>query len=108
MEIKERRRKIQTLFVLILIGAVYSILIEIHLHFTNIPQIDGGIGVLLGLYACAHPAANLLDIVLFGRYSSSRNFSRKSTILFWILNSLVLLVGWVDIVMGLLRFSSLR
>ena len=108
MVLKERNAKIRTLGVLIFIGLVYISLIYFHFLLTGTPQIDGVFGVLLGLFACAHPAANLLDIVLFGRYAIAHKFSRQSTILFWGLNILVLFVGWVDIVMGLLRFSSLR
>jgi hypothetical protein len=108
MELKERKRKITTLWILIFLGLVYCALIYIHLAFTQTPQIDGLFGVLLGLFTSAHPAANLLDIILYGRYISSRNFSKQSTYWFWTLNIIVLLVGWVDIVMGLLRFSFLK
>ena len=108
MELKERKRKIYTLWLLILLGLVYSSLIYFHLPLTQIPQFDGLFGVLLGLFASAHPAANVLDIILFGRYVSSGKFSSQSKIYFWVLNCAVLLVGWVDIVMGLLRFSFLK
>jgi hypothetical protein len=34
---------------------------------TGINLLDGGIGVALGLYICAHPAANAVNLLFFER-----------------------------------------
>jgi hypothetical protein len=108
VEPRERKRKIKTLWGLVFIGFVYGCLINFHLPLIGSPELDGILGVLFGLFACAHPAANLLDVILYSKYFTFSYFTRRSTALFWGLNILVLLVGWVDIVSGLQRFSYLK
>lgn len=108
MKPKQRTRNIGVLSGLILIGLVYILLISLHLPLTGTHQVDGILGVLIGLYACSHPAANALDIILFGRYLPPIGTSKKSYYLWWAFNAGVVVVGWYDIVMGLLRYSALR
>ena len=108
MEVKERWRKIRILFGLLLLGITYSILTKFHISLTGIHQWDGIAGVLIGLYICANPAANVLDVILFRRSMSLSSISGKSEFWFWILNSGVEFTGWLAIVNGLLRFSALR
>ena len=101
-------RRSLVLIILIVIGLVYSSLINLHVPLTSRYQWDGLLGVLYGLYACSHPAANVLDMLFYARGAHRQGFSVPAYRLFWGLNLLVLLVGWYDIFTGLLRFTAAR
>jgi hypothetical protein len=68
---------------------------------TGSPRLDGITGVLLGLFVCSRPAANMLDL-LFAR--RGRAVSTDWPAIGWLaLNGLVLLVGWIVITLGATR-----
>jgi type II secretory pathway component PulL len=67
---------------------------------------DGIIGVLLGLYICSHPAANMLDALFFERRFQRPDSSRWSGISWLALNILVLLVGWLVITIGATQLTA--
>ena len=91
--------------ILILLGILYCSLLYFHVRLTPVHQWDGILGVLLGLFTSAQPAANALDQILFGRDRPELNLSWQSAP-WWTFNLVVLLVGWVDIVMALLRYTA--
>ncbi len=105
------RRKTNYLVILILFCLMYTALLHFHLQLTGTHQIDGILGVLLGLFAASQPAANILDLVLYGRYESVRRSfayaTRAATRAYWTINLLVLLAGWIVISTSLLRYSAL-
>ncbi|MBE0697107.1 MAG: hypothetical protein IH586_09300 [Anaerolineaceae bacterium] len=96
------------LILLILLCLGYAALLHLHVHLTRTHQIDGIFGVLLGLYSAAQPAANILDLLLYGRYESVRDSYRQAGRIFWILNLLVFFASWVVISASLLRYSRLN
>jgi len=98
-----RGHKTRWLWALILIGIVYSGLLYSERTVTGSDKTDGIIGVLLGLYVCSHPAANLVDMLFFSRGERRRASSRRSTVLWLALNLMVLLVGWLSIFVGTVR-----
>ena len=59
------KRNPRTLWVLVLAGIVYGSLLRYLRTLTGITMLDGGIGVALGLYICAHPAANAINLLFF-------------------------------------------
>jgi hypothetical protein len=67
---------------------------------TGVSRIDGTVGVLLGLYTCAHPAANAIDLIFKDRRATRRMVSEWDGIGWVLLNLVVMLVGWVAIVVG--------
>ena len=73
---------------------------------TGVSRIDGTGGVLLGLYTCAHPAANGIDLIFKDRHSMRRVISEWDGIGWVLLNMLVMLIGWMAIVVGAAYFSS--
>ena len=96
------KRNTRVLWGLILLAIAYSSLLR-YLHtLTGIAMLDGSIGVTLGLYICAHPAANAVDILFFER-DTLRRISEWSVVRWLALNLLVLLAGWMVIFVGLLR-----
>ena len=72
---------------------------------TGDARLDGAIGMFLGLYICSHPAANMLDILLFMTADMRERIISNRSGKFWLgLNALTMLVGWVAIFSGALRF----
>jgi len=103
MDQVRRGRKIKTLWALILIGIAYGSLLYYQRKITGTDFADGIIGVLLGLYICSHPAANLVDMLFYSR-DLRRPFSSKWAALSWLaLNMIVLLTGCLCIFIGTTR-----
>jgi hypothetical protein len=89
-----------------LLAAGYIILLALYPALTGSLKRDGILSVLLGLYICSHPVANVLDVVLFGRYTWRQGSSMAAEVFWWGLNLLVVLAGWFVIYIGMLRFSA--
>jgi hypothetical protein len=101
-----RGRNIKMMCGLILLAIAYGSWLYYQHTLTGADKLDGGIGVLLGLYICSHPAANMLDMLFFGRSAGREDSSKWSDILWLALNILVLLSGWTVIFIGTTRFVS--
>ncbi len=104
MRQRRRGRNVKTMWTLILLALAYGGWLYFERTLTGNDKWDGSIGVLLGLFISAHPAANLLDALLFSG-STGRGSSSWHSELGWIaFNLLVLFIGWNVIVMGTTRF----
>ena len=63
----------------------------------------GLIGVALGLYICAHPAANAINMLFFER-DALRTVRSDWPLIRWLaLNMFALLVGWMVVFAGIRR-----
>ena len=105
MKRQKRGRKVVNMIGLMLVAFVFFLLISFFNPLTWTHKSDGMLGVLLGLYICSHPAANLLDMVLFSRQTWF-DFSRKSNYLWIGFNLAVMGVGWLVIVIGTTQFMT--
>jgi hypothetical protein len=91
------------LWILVLVGIIYSTVFR-YLHtLTGIVMLDGMIGIALGLYICAHPAANAINLLFFERYRLEQISSDWPLIRWMILNLLALLAGWMVLYVGVTR-----
>ena len=108
MDGKKRAAKVRFLFVLIILAMVYIGWLYYQQTLTGTARWDGISGVLLGLYICSHPAANMLDVILFRRLIWPGNVSKTSLFSWLVLNIFVLFVGWIVIFVGMTRFSAAR
>ena len=108
MMMHERRRghNVKTMWTLILFAIAYIGWLYFQRTLTGNNKLDGSIGVLLGLFICTHPAANLLDMVLFAGSAGRDSSSWRSTLAWLALNLLVLFSGWNVIFIGTTRFVS--
>jgi hypothetical protein len=98
---RRRKRNTRVLWGLILLAIAYGSLLR-YLHtLTGIAMLDGSIGVVLGLYICAHPAANAVNMLFFERDTLRQISSERSVVRWLALNLLVLLAGWMVIFGGL-------
>ena len=98
-----RWRNPTTLWVLILVGSIYSGFIVYQGTLTGANNVDGLIGVVFGLYICSHPAANLVDMLFFRRETRRDLWTKRSVLLWLAFNLLVLMVGWTVIFVGTTR-----
>jgi hypothetical protein len=92
------------LSVLAALGIAYSSMLYSQRTLTGMNNLDGILGVVLGLYICSHPAANLVDMLFYTggiRYPASW---RRSALLWLALNVAVLLIGGLTIFVGTTRF----
>ena len=103
MDQQQLRRKIITLLSLMVLGIAYSGFLCFMPTLTGGHELDGIIGVVLGLYISSHPAAHLVDM-LFYRRAIRYPFSSKRSVVLWLsLNLLVLLTSGIVIFVGTTR-----
>ena len=96
------KRNTTVLWVMVLLALAYVGALR-YLHtLTAVAMLDGGIGLALGLYICAHPAANAVNMLFFER-DALRHITEWSLIRWLALNLLVLLAGWMVIFVALRR-----
>lgn len=94
------------LVALVMLGIVYGGLLSSRRTLTGIHHLDGIIGVVLGLYICSRPAANLVDMLFYRRYLRYPFLSNRFVVFWLALNTLVLLMGAIVIFIGTTRFIS--
>ncbi|MFN8494616.1 MAG: hypothetical protein U0350_43850 [Caldilineaceae bacterium] len=109
LTVAERRsqRNTSELILFIFLALVYNELLRLLPTLTGIPILDGSIGVALGLYICAHPAANAVNLLFF-ETDLLHQISEWSVVRWIILNLLVLLAGWMVIFNGIIRWMANR
>ncbi len=99
---QQRGHNYLTLGVVVLLAVLYGGWIYAQRTITGIPRLDGIIGVLLGLFICSFPAANMLNLLFAARHMQSSSSEWSS--LGWLgLNLLVLFVGWIVVTIGATR-----
>jgi hypothetical protein len=96
-------RKAGVLWALILVAILYVALLRLLPTLTGRLVWDGGIGVALGLFICAHPAANAINMLFFERAALQQVSSDRPLMRWLALNLLVLLVGWMVVFAGIRR-----
>ncbi len=105
-----RRRQLNTgwLVGVIVLAIVYASLLYFGGTLTGTARLDGIVGVVLGLFICSHPSANLVDVLIFGRILGRQGMSKRTYFLWWVLNAVVFVIGFLVIVSGTTRFTSGR
>jgi hypothetical protein len=99
----DRRRSpwsIILLLGLILVAVIYSGIIYTRSAFAPNDWVEGTLGVMLGLFICSRPAANLLDLLYRSHYAG------PPSLWIWLtLNLLTLLVGLIVVFLGVMQFT---
>ena len=73
---------------------------------TGLARVDGTLGVLLGLYAGAHPAANGIDLIFSSRRGVWRTAGPLHGAVWLLLNFVVLVAGLFAVIVGAAQFSA--
>ncbi len=105
---RPRTRRSSTLWLLIVVAALYTALLFFRHTLTGAVRWDASIGVVLGLFICSRPVSNMLDLILFSRQLAPTFPSRRAEMWWVTLNVLVLLVGLAVLIGGTTRFASSR
>jgi hypothetical protein len=88
---------------MVLLASVYGGLVYYFHSLTGTPLLDGGLGVVIGLYIASHPAANAVDMI-FAERGAFRHMATDPSGYGWLgLNLLVMLAGWTVIVIGAMQ-----
>jgi hypothetical protein len=106
MDQQGRGRKSAILSGMIGLAILYGVLLVLLKTLTGNPTLDGAAGVLLGLYICSHPSANLVDMIFFARSAGFRALSRRAAFGWLALNLAAFIAGWLVIVAGTTRFIN--
>jgi hypothetical protein len=106
--ISEFHQKVKFFVILLAVGVFYISLINLHLSFTGIMQLDGIPGVMLGFYTCANMVFYYLESFLYGRELTPSKLSFQETAFWWGLNAIVWMIGVQDVVTGILRYSEIK
>ena len=75
---------------------------------TGVTLFDGSVGVILGLYICAQPATNGIDLLYLQRGGLRRIVAGWGGFGWLMLNALVMFIGWIVIVFGAARFTATK
>jgi hypothetical protein len=67
---------------------------------------DGMVGIVLGLFICSRPAANGIDLLFVERGAFKRIAKQRYGFAWFLLNGLVMVLGWFVISVGAARFTT--
>lgn len=102
-----RARGTLTLWTFMLLALAYSVLLYgLGPFITGERRYDGAISIVLGLYVCSHPASNVLDLLFMEGGVGRSSASAESSVVWYLLNLLVLLAGWLAVYIGVLQFTT--
>jgi len=98
---KITRRRYWALALLAALGLAYVVGLLWRTTLLGSPQLDGSLGILLGLYLGSHPAANSIDLMFLGRGERAQLAPAP-----WLaLNGLALLISLLVIALGAVQFT---
>jgi hypothetical protein len=100
-----RRRNTGLLWAMIPLAVAYASALYFLRRLTGTFTGDGILGVLLGLYICSHPAANVVDLIFFDRHTLHQLSSSWRGLAWIALNLLILFVGCAVVFVGTTRFT---
>lgn len=106
MTIETYAPKRTTLMMLLPIAAMYLVWQRFWPAWTGRDWVDSAIGVVLGLYVCSRPAANGIDLFFAERGTLRRIFTRSSGFEWLVLNTAVMVIGWLVIMTAVSRLPA--
>ncbi len=106
MNHRQSVRKIHNLWGLVLAAVILGGMLHYLPRLTGVKELDGLSGVLAGLYICAQPAANMLNLLLYGPELRWQQLVQRSNFGWVALNLAVLMSGLGLIVIGTTRYFS--
>jgi hypothetical protein len=92
------------MWISVLLAIGYSSAFLFFYTLTGSTTLDGIVGILLGLYVGAHPAAHLIDLLYLPHGTRHELLSSEQGLVWLVVNILVVVVGILTIVIGANRF----
>jgi hypothetical protein len=111
MKVKRTHKLVQRVIwlgVLVLLALAYAAWQMVRPQLPGTNRLEGILGVLLGLFICAQPAAHFIDIFFFRTLMRDLLPSDRSLTGWVVLNLFVLVVGWFVIFDGMVRMAAVR
>ena len=107
-------RKSRVLWLLVALGALYLVALRslpavedvLLVGDTSVATAAGIAGVALGLFICANPASNAIDLIFMERGGLGRLSAQWSGVGWLALNGATLIVGWLVIVLGAIQLAG--
>jgi hypothetical protein len=96
--------RIVRLWVLLVLAVAYIGWMLLSYPLTRHARLDGGIGVLGGLYICSHPSAHFIDMLFFGSRANQNQLNGGAWLGWITINVVVFLLGCLMITIGVTRF----
>ena len=106
MEWRKVKRNYGMLGVMALLALAYGVTVYLWRPLSTAHKVEGSLGILLGLFICSKPAANLLDLLFDLLANRFQHDSGLRLALWLVLNFIILLVGWFVITLGTTRFTA--
>ena len=105
MQQRKSRHNYGMLGVMVLLALAYAATVYVWRPLTTAHKVEGSLGILLGLFICSKPAANLLDLLFDLLHNRFQRVSGLWLTMWLVLNFIVLLVGWFIITLVATRFT---
>jgi hypothetical protein len=90
----------------IVVAAVYGTALYIWQGILGNAMLDGGLGIILGLYTCSHPASYFLNLLFFERGAVAQAPGMPTGWSWAGFNVLVMIVGWLIVIVGALTMAG--
>jgi hypothetical protein len=90
----------------VVIAATYGALLYIWHGILGHAMLDGAIGIVLGLYACSHPASYFLNLLFFERGAVPEDPGTPTGWVWAGFNVFVMIVGWLVVVVGAMQMAG--
>jgi hypothetical protein len=103
---RSNSRNARSLWLLILLAAVYGGLLYFRQGVTGRHTLDGFLGVGLGLFICSRPAANAVDLLFAERFRLRQITGGWGGIRWLALNVSVFLIGFAVIMSGTRQLAA--
>jgi len=100
MQKPRRRRNQKILWGLILLAFTFYVAVTIHPSLTGSDELNGLLGVWLGLFISSWPAANFLNMILFEQALQRCRSTLQADGTWILLNLSVLMVGLSVVILG--------
>ena len=105
MTYESPKRNTVLLWVLVFVAGAYLVWQFNWPWYSGNRRFDGAIGIVLGLFICSRPAANGVDLFFQDRLAFRQLVSTFDGLTWFMLNTLVMIVGWFVISVGASRLT---
>jgi hypothetical protein len=100
MQPHPRRHNDKILWGLVFLAIAFNAVAYFHPSLTGNDKLNGLLGVWLGLFISAWPAANYLNMILFEQVLQHWQEMKRSEVYWLLLNLALLLIGMATIIVG--------